>query len=217
MLALKGDRLYVVGVDLTHRAAPTIGLKWLANLTASITDRIENDMVGWDLIGPLPEGIGSFAGDLRLKVVKQQLTRMPPVDVAHILEQLSDQQRVAIFESLDVGFASDALEELDPKRSRKVIAAMSPEKAAQLINAMTPGQAADVLAVLPYADVQAIFGLLNPVKARKGGGILDKQEWRAPDYATIDFVKLRPETTVSEARQKVAKPRNGCRGVPVCS
>ncbi|MGA2439874.1 MAG: CBS domain-containing protein [Tepidisphaeraceae bacterium] len=208
MLALKMDRLYVIGVDLSHRALlRRIGLKWLANLTASITDRMENDMVGWNLVGPLPEGIGSFAGDLRLKVVKDQLVKMPPVDVARILEQLSEEQRIAIFDFLEPAFASDALEELDPKAQREVIAAMPREKAAHLIDAMTPGQAADVLAVLPYADVQAIFGLLNPVKARKVRAILDKQEWRAADYATLFFVKLRPDTTVLQARQSLRQAK----------
>ncbi|MGD0766747.1 MAG: CBS domain-containing protein [Tepidisphaeraceae bacterium] len=208
MLALKLDRLYVVGVDLSHRALlRRIGLKWLANLTASITDRMENDMVGWNLVGPLPDGIGSFAGDLRLKVVKEQLVKMPPVDVARILEQLSEEQRVAIFDWLEPAFASDALEELDPKAQREVIAAMPKEKAAHLIDAMTPGQAADVLAVLPYADVQALFGLLNPVKARKVRAILDKQEWRAADYATLFFVKLRPDTTVLQARESLRQAK----------
>jgi CBS domain-containing protein/sporulation protein YlmC with PRC-barrel domain len=208
MLALKLDRLYVVGVDLSHRALlRRIGLKWLANLTASITDRMEYDMVGWNLVGPLPDGIGSFAGDLRLKVVKEQLAKMPPVDVARILEQLNEEQRIAIFDFLESGFASDALEELDPKAQREVIAAMPREKAAHLIDAMTPGQAADVLAVLPYVDVQALFGLLNPVKARKVRAILDKQEWRATDYATLDFVKLRPDTTVLQARQSLRQAR----------
>jgi magnesium transporter len=208
MLALKMDHLYVVGVDLSHRALlRRIGLKWLANLTASITDRMENDMVGWNLVGPLPEGIGSFAGDLRLKVVKDQLVRMPPVDVARILEQLSQEQRTAIFDWLEPGFASDALEELDPKAQREVIAAMPAQKAADLIDAMTPGQAADVLSVLPYSDVQALFGLLNQVKVKKVRAILDKQEWRAADYAALLFVKLRPDTTVLQARDSLRQAK----------
>jgi Mg/Co/Ni transporter MgtE len=72
---------------------------------------------------------------------------------------------------------------------------------------MTPGQAADVLAVLPYADVQALFGLLNPVKAKKVRAILDKQEWHAADYATLFYVKLRPDTTVSQARESLRQAK----------
>src|SRR5437660_1772549 len=99
MLALQRTHLYVVGVDISRRSLlRRIGLRWLANLTAGITDRMENDVVAWNLVEPLPENIGSFAGDLKLKVVKQELSKMPTVDVARILEQLTNQQRLAIID-----------------------------------------------------------------------------------------------------------------------
>jgi magnesium transporter len=63
MLAMQHEHLYVVGVDLSRRALlRRVGLKWLANLTAGVTDRIENDIVAWKFVEPLPEGIGSFVG-----------------------------------------------------------------------------------------------------------------------------------------------------------
>src|SRR5438445_308905 len=44
MLALQRTHLYVVGVDISRRSLlRRIGLRWLANLTAGITDRMEND------------------------------------------------------------------------------------------------------------------------------------------------------------------------------
>jgi len=204
MLAMQRDMLFVVGVDLSRRALfRRIGLKWLANLTAGITDRFENDIVAWKFVEPLPEGIGSFAGDLRLKVLREEVAKMPPVDVARILEQLGNEHRMAVFDWLEAGSASDALEELDPKSLREVMSALPKEKAAKLVDVMVPGQAADVLSQLPYADVQAIFALLDPAKAKKVRIILDKQEWHAADYSTPDFVKLRPDTTVAEARKSL--------------
>jgi magnesium transporter len=203
MLARQNDRLYVVGVDLGRRALlRRVGLKWLADLTAGITDRIENDIVAWKYVEPLPEGIGSFAGDLRLKVLREEVAKMPPVDVARILEQLGDEHRMAIFDWLEPGSASDALEELDAKSLREIISVMAKEKAAKLIDAMVPGQAADVLAQLPYADVRVILGLMDPANAKKVRIVLDKQEWHAGDYAVTDFVKLRLGTTAAEARHE---------------
>jgi len=209
-LAFQNNRLYVVGVDLSKRALlRRIGLRWLARLTASVTDRIENDIVAWNLVEPLPEGIGSFAGDIKLKVVREELAKMPPVDVARIIEQLNEGQRLAIFDWLAPEIASDALEELDPKAQREVVAAMPKEKVGRLINAMTPGQAADVLAVLPFAEVGPILRLLDPGKARKVREILEKQESIVANYVSTDFVKLRPDSTVLEARQslRAAKER----------
>lgn len=209
MLAMQNDHLYVVGVDLSRRALlRRIGLKWLANLSAGITDRLENDIVAWKFIEPLPENIGSFSGDLRLKILGEQIAKMPPVDVARILEQLGNEHRMAIFDWLETGSASDALEELDPKSLREVISAMPKDKAAKLIDAMTPGQAADVLAQLPYADVQAIFAKLDAPKVRKVRIILDRQEWHALDYASTDFVKLHPQSTVAEARHSLQQAKD---------
>lgn len=207
-LALKGDRLYVVGVDISRRALlRRIGFKWLANLTAGITDRIENDVIGWGLVEPLPAGIGSFAGDLKLKVVKGELAKIPPIDVARILEQLGRDQRLAIFNAMDPVRASDALEALDPKSQRELISALPSERAGLLINAMTPGQAADVLAVLPWSDVNRVLGFLAPDKADKVRQILEEQDQRVVNYVSSDCLRLRPETTVSQARQSLREAR----------
>jgi CBS domain-containing protein len=201
-LALRQNRLFVVGVDVSRRALlRRIGLKWLANFTASITDGIANEIIAWDLVEPLPEKIGSFAGDIRLKVVKGELAKMPPVDVARILEQLTREQRLAVFNGMENGSASDALEELDPKSQREVIAAMPPARAARLIDHMTPGQAADVLAVLPWAQANAVLRLLGEEKGEKVRDILETQDERIASYVSVDCVKLRPDNTALEARQ----------------
>ena len=207
-LALRQNRLFVIGVDVSRRALlRRVGLKWLANFTASITDTIANEIIAWNLVEPLPENIGSFAGDIRLKVVKGELAKMPPVDVARILEQLTHDQRLALFDGLQNGSASDALEELDPKSQREVIAAMPRNRAARLIDHMTPGQAADVLAVLPWSHANAIMRLLHKEKAQKVRDILETQDERIVDYVSTDCVTLPPDHTALQARQSYQQAR----------
>ncbi len=67
------------------------------------------------------EEIGSFAGGLRVKVVKGQIARIPPIDITQILEQLSGEQQIAIFDWLKPLAASDALEKFDPKDQREAM------------------------------------------------------------------------------------------------
>jgi CBS domain-containing protein len=208
ILARQNGQLYVVGVDLSRRALlRRIGLRWLARLTEGITDRIEKDIVDWNLVEPLPEDLGSFSGDIRLKVVKDELAKMPVVDVARILEQLGEQQRSTLFSQLVPAVASDTLEELDPKSQRELINTMPPDEAARLINAMTPGQAADVLAVLHSADMREILRLLDPEKRKKVRGILENQEHRAGDFVSTDFIKLAADNTIAQARQRLQAAR----------
>jgi Mg/Co/Ni transporter MgtE len=150
-----------------------------------------------------------FKGDLKLKVLKEQLSEIPPVDVADILEELGHEQRMAIFHELDVEHASDTLEEIDPRVQREMIASMDKEKAARLINEMTPGQAADLLAVLPWWEVQAIVELLDKEKAIKVRALLEKQEEKILDFATSSFLRFSPEKTVMEVREEFPEAARG--------
>ncbi|MFA6225751.1 MAG: hypothetical protein WC620_06130 [Methanoregula sp.] len=48
-------------------------------------------------IQPLPSQISSFKGNVKLKILKQTLADIHPVDLADILEELDHDQRVMVF------------------------------------------------------------------------------------------------------------------------
>lgn len=202
VLTCKDNRLFVVSVDLTRRSMLIrMGLTWLLRLMGGVPDVTGSSTVAWNLVEPLPDDLGSFKGDIRLKVFKEELGKMPPVDVARILEVLTHGQRAAIFGELETESASDTLEELEPVAQRSVIASMLPQKAAELINEMTPGQAADVLSVLPWSVMNEIVGLLKTDTGAKVREILATFEGLIAHYVVPDCVKLTAESTVKEARQ----------------
>ena len=201
-MAKRGTKLYVIDVDLSkYGLLRRIGFKWLADFLYRLAEKIRNETVAWNYVQQLPEQIGSFKGDLKLKVLKEKLSDMPPVDLADILEELDPNQRVAIFDQLDIERASDTLEELDPKVQRDMIASLKKERAAQLINEMTPGQAADLLSVLPWWEVEAILKLLNKDNALKIKDIIEKQEEKIVNFGVTDYLKLPPDEIVVHARK----------------
>ncbi len=214
LLGSRRGALYAVEVDISAFARLSrLGLGWLAKiLYRSSADspqgaerRRERRTVPWGYVQALPVNLGSLKGDLKLKVLKDQLSKIPSVDVADILEELEGGQRLAVFQQLETDHASDALEELNPKFQRDVIAALKKERAAQLIQAMTPGQAADLMAVLPRAQAEEILPLLSARKADKVRRILGEQEARIADFASADFLRFAPETTVAQARELLRK------------
>lgn len=206
-MTLTKNRLLVLDVDLSKTALlRRVRLGWLAKLFATSPDGPNHDRVPWSFVETLPEEIGSFQGDLKLKVLKEQLAELPPVDLADILEELAPEQRMAIFEKLDTESASDTLEALDPKVQRDLIASLNKEKAARLINQMTPGQAADLLAVLPWWEGNVLVALLaDKRKARKITAILQKQEGQVIDFSHTGFLRFPPEKTVGRVRTEFAK------------
>jgi magnesium transporter len=209
-LVLRNGKLYITEVDLSKNGLlRRIGLMWLADFIYSLASKIRSQTVAWSYVEPLPEQISSFKGDLKLKILKEELSDIPPVDLADILEELGHDQRMALFAQLDTERASDTLEELDPNIQRELIASLRKDKAAQLINEMTPGQAADLLAVLPWWEVNAITQLLNRENAVKIQGILEKQEEKIVDFSASNFLTFTAEKTVSQAREAFAREAVG--------
>jgi Mg/Co/Ni transporter MgtE len=200
-MTLKNGRLYVIEVDLSkYSLLRRIGLRWLAEWIYRSSEKNRDSVVPWSLVEPLPEQLGSFKGDLKLKILKEQFAEMPPADVADILEELDHAERLAIFDELENSHASDTLEELDPSVQRPLVAALPKEKVARLIDEMTPGQAADLLAVLPMSESQAIIKLLDKEDSIKIQSLLEDPEPEIIDLAVSDYLRFPPDMTIQSVR-----------------
>jgi magnesium transporter len=202
-LVLRNNVLYITEVDSSkYGLLRRMGLKWLANFIYSLADKIRSETIPWTYVQPLPEQIGSFKGNVKLKILKEKLPDIHPVDLADILEELDPDQRLAIFSELDIEHASDTLEEVEPRIQRDLISSIPKEKTAELINDMTPGQAADILAVLPASEADDILKLLDKESAEKIEFIIDKQDEKILNYATSHFFKFSPDTIVKQALEE---------------
>lgn len=198
-LVLRNRKLYVSGIDSSrYGLLRRIGLKRVANFISGLASRIRDDIIPWMYIEHLPRQISSFAGDVKLKVLKEKLSDIPPVDMADILEELDHEQRVAIFKQLENDHASDTLEEIEPRVQRELISSLKKEKVAGLLNQMTPVQAADILAILPVADANDIMKLMDAKSSQKAQLILQDKEQKNIDFATPKFIKFPPETPVRQ-------------------
>jgi CBS domain-containing protein len=211
-LLLVSGKLYVSEVDLSrYGLLRRIGLKALANSIYKSDSKIQDEIISWMYIQPLPHKLGRFKGDVKLKVLKEKISEMHPVDIADILEELEPAQRVTIFEGLDTEQASDTLEEIEPNVQRDLVISIKKEKAAQLINEMTPAQAADVLAVLPSYEREEIEKLLDEETFAKVTAIIEKQEESILNLSTESYLKFSPNETVGEVLdqyRKIAKDKD---------
>jgi magnesium transporter len=202
-LVLRNNKLYVSEVDLSrYGLLRRMGLTGLANFIYNLADSIREQTISWKYIQPLPTDLGRFRGDLQLKILKEKLADMHPVDLADILEEMDHEQRVEIFEGLDPEQASDTFEEIDPNVQRDLAESLGTDKVAKLIDEMTTGQAADVLSILPASDADDILERLNPDNARKIRTILERQEEHILDYTTQEYIAFPPGKTVEQAQDE---------------
>jgi magnesium transporter len=209
-MVLRNGWLYVTDVDFSrYGLLKRMGLKGIANFIYKLADRIDDDTVSWAYVQPLPTNISSFKGDVKLKVLKDHLDDLNPVDLADVLEEMEHEQRVEIFSGLDTERASDTLEEIDPSVQRALVSSLGKEKVAELIDEMTPGQAADVLSVLPWEDAKAILELIDKEDADKIESILEKGEEKIINYASSNFIKVYPSVSVLDTQEEYAHIAKG--------
>ena len=187
-LVLQNGKLYASEVDFSrYRLLRRLGLKKLANF---MVEHNEMATVSWMYVQPLPEHIGSFSGSVKLKVLKDNIHDIHPVDLADILEELDSNQRMAIFSELEPEHASDTLEEVEPRVQRELISAMKREAAAKLINEMTPAQAADILAILPTAEADEILKLIDKDSAPMVQQIIERHDENILLFTTQHYIKM---------------------------
>ncbi|VVB65869.1 MgtE intracellular N domain protein [Candidatus Gugararchaeum adminiculabundum] len=209
-LILKGGKLYVSGVDFGgYGLLRRLHLRFLGNFFAGIADKFKDKTISWAYVQPLPTNISSFGGDVKLKVLKDKLSNLEPVDLADVLEEMDNEHRVLLMNELDAGIASDTLEEINPNVQREIVYSLKKEKVAKLINEMTPGQAADVLSVLPWADAKVILKLLAPENAKKIKSILEKQDEKVVNFATNKIIRVPSNKTIFQARREFQKLAQG--------
>ncbi len=196
MLEFQNGKLYASKVDFSRNGLlRRIGLKGLAQFTSQHS---EDQVVSWAYVQPLPEHIGSFSGNIKLNVLKENIRDIHPVDLADILEELDREQRLAIFDQLDTERASDTLEEVEPRVQRELINSMRKERVAELLNDMSPAQAADILAILPSTEADELLPLINKDSASRVQQIIDKHNENVLAYAAQRIIKCLPTAKVKQ-------------------
>jgi magnesium transporter len=206
-LVFQNGKLYAAEVDYSrYRALRRLGLHKLAKLLA---DRNKENRVSWLYVQPLPEQLGSFAGNIKLKVPKAELNEIHPADLADILEELEGGQRVALFNALDAEQASDTLEEVEPRVQRQLVHAIEKERAALLINDMSPAQAADILAILPRDEAAVILKLIDKDKSSKVEHIIGEHNEQILLYASPELIRLPATTAAAEVLDRYRELATG--------
>jgi magnesium transporter len=158
-------------------------------------------LLPWKLVQPL----GTMPGKVRIEIAQRQLAELHPADLAEIMEDLDQYQRVTLFKRLDVETAAEALEETSPEVTSQLIKVVPPERAADILEEMAPDEAADVLGELSPEARAELLQKMQRFEATEVQTLLTYHPHSAGGLMTPDFVQLRAETTVGEAIGEVRR------------
>jgi len=142
---------------------------------------------------------------LRLVKSKEMISRLPPADIAAILEDLDRVSGQSLMENMDNEVLADALEESPIKTQIEVLSNMDFERAADILEEMEPDEAADLLADLPAEASQNLLELMEDEEAEDIRSLLDYPPDSAGGIMTTDFGWIPEGLKVIEAMEYLRK------------
>lgn len=144
------------------------------------------------------------------RIREDQLADLHASDLADLIEQVDEQQRLALLRRLPPDLAADALSEmeqverpgelllqLEPGLIGEIVGEMADDDAADIIGEMDPEQQAEVLSSVAYPDAADIEELLHYPEDSAGG------------IMTRDILAIESVLTASEAIAEIRRQSEG--------
>jgi magnesium transporter len=193
-----GDVLWVLDVDIGLRSIfrrlmqGVLPPRWIRRLQGPIGPH----SIRWEfcnILEPDPQR------RLRLNMSNRLLEEMHPADLADIVEELSHDDREAIFENIDSEVAADTLTEIEPDIQASILESLETEKAADIVEEMAPDHAADVLAGLEEETSAEILQEMEHEPKSEVRELLEFDEDTAGGMMNTEYVALPNVATVADA------------------
>src|SRR6185437_14909515 len=118
-----------------------------------------------------------------------------------IVEELSPDDREAIFQTIDSEVAADALSEIDPGIQASILESLEAGKAADIVEEMAPNEAADLLGELEEETSEEILDEMEPEPKTEVRELLEFEEDSAGGMMNTEYVALPGAFTVDEAME----------------
>ena len=195
-IARAGEQFVLTGVDVSGTGLlRRLGLEKVGRSIGNAFNRPPKSVViPWEFVASIEHD-----DPLRLSVSQNRLVKMPPADIAAIVNELDRHTSTALLEGFDNEALADTLEESSSEMQMTILSNMAPERAADILEEMDPDEAADLLADLPNGTSQALLELMEQDEALEVRSLLTYPEDTAGGIMTTEFAYVPEELTVGEA------------------
>lgn len=190
----------IVGVDVSTKGI----LRRLGFLKrfGELLPILEEHIIPWKYVEPLHKK----TSELHIKYRTDKLVNLHPADLADMMHDLSSDERVLIFNSLDKKKAADTFILSNPEVKKSLFKGMSIKRIAEFLGNMAYSEAATILTLMPSIRNEEVLKLMKKEDAlniekilsydkKSVGAIMSTDFLAIPDYftvrQTISFLKKR--------------------------
>lgn len=145
----------------------------------------------------------------QFKRLKEELNDLEPTDIAGLFEELEDQTKIpVIFRLLSKELASEVFVEMDPEKEEELIKGFTDKELKAIFDEMYVDDMADIIEEMPATVVKRILRQTDPETRKQVNEILNYPEDSAGSIMNTDFVALRADMTVKQAKEKIKQFAN---------
>src|SRR5216110_3657780 len=130
--------------------------------------------------------------------LRELFSEWPPADVAEVIVDMPEDDRVIIFRVLPAALAADVFEYLDVDAQQSLLHCMAHEQVAAILNEMSPDDRTALLEELPSAAARQAIRLLTPEERRVATALLGYPEDSVGRLMTPDFIAVKEDWTVQQ-------------------
>jgi len=195
-IARAGDQFVLTGVDVSGTGLlRRLGLEKVGRAVGNVFNKAPDPVViPWEFVASIEHD-----DPLRLSVSQNKIVKMPPADIAAIVDELDRHTTTAILEGFNNEDLADTLEESSPELQVTILSTLNPERAADILEEMDPDEAADLLADLPDQTSETLLGLMEQDEALEVRALLKYPEDTAGGIMTTEFAYVPDHITIQEA------------------
>lgn len=124
---------------------------------------------------------------------------VPAPDIAKIMEEIPEEQRVAFYRLLPKDLATEVFAELDFELAEELVKAFTDTELRQVLAELYIDDTVDIIEEMPAVVVKRILKNSSPENRSAINELLRYPEDSAGTIMTTEYVKLKPDMTVSEA------------------
>ncbi|HCY76522.1 MAG: magnesium transporter [Ignavibacterium sp.] len=142
--------------------------------------------------------IQSLIEERQLGILKEILLDWTPADIAELLIDLSEKERVIIFRLLSKELAADTFEYMDFDTQMELLKSMGREESAVILNEMDPDDRTALFEELPSAAAKQLIQLLSNEERRIAVTLLGYPENSVGRLMTPDYIAIKPSYTIQQ-------------------
>jgi magnesium transporter len=206
-LLVAGDLLMVAHVDVGARAViRRLGYEPLFDFFGRVVSPRSGHLkrerlISWKHVQLLP---GNRAGrTIRLDIPRTQLARIPAADLGEIFLDLSSQQQLAVFRSMDLVTRAKVFIHVDAKTQRSLVEELDEQEAAALLQAVPSDEGTDFLELLPKAAAERLLALMETRHSRKLSQLLGYSSDSAGGIMIAEYTAFPREMPVREVLERI--------------